>query len=121
MQQRKRLTRLAAGAGVLALVVAGGVALAQPGDDAGDGAEQRIVRDESTFEVAWLDADGRTGVETITLDLSDAPDEASSDPSPPGATPRRPEPRALSVDADQLRLHDRHYRRAHTPVTRVLA
>ena len=89
MQQRKRLTRLAAGAGVLGLVVAGGVALAQPGDDSGDGAEQRIVRDESTFDVAWRDADGRSGVETITLDLSGTPDEASSEPSPPGVETER--------------------------------
>lgn len=89
MMQRNRLARLAAGAGVLALVVAGGVALAQPGDDSGDGSAQRIVRDEASFEVMWMDADGRTGVETITLDLSDAPDEASSEPSPPGVEPER--------------------------------
>ena len=85
MNQRNRLAKLLAGTRVLAPVVAGGVALAQPGDDAGDGSEDRIVRDEAAFEVAWRKADGRTGVErrTITLDLSlsDAPNEAATETS----------------------------------------
>ena len=83
MNQRNRLAKLLAGTRVLAPVVAGGVALAQPGDDAGDGSEDRIVRDEAAFEVAWRKAAGRTGVETITLDLSlsDAPNEAATEPS----------------------------------------
>ena len=62
-----------AGAGVLAAVVAGGVTLAQPDGDTQRGPEGQIVRDEAT------------------LDLSEAGDQASSDPSPASVEPE-PDP-----------------------------
>ena len=85
--RRSGLARLAAGTGVLALVLAGGVALAQPHDGGQTGPSTQIVRDQATLDVAWLDADGDSGVETTTLGLSDAPDEAASAPSPLSAQP----------------------------------
>lgn len=86
MSYRSRIARIAAATGALALIVAGGVALAQT-NGGGTGSEDRIVRDEVTFEVAWMDADGTTGTETIVLDLTDAPDQAASEPSPPCVDP----------------------------------
>ena len=87
MRVRSKWSKLLVARGALALIVAGGVALAQPGDGAGPG--DRIVRDQATIERSWIDADGETGTETITLDLSDAPDQAASEPSPESVDPPR--------------------------------
>ena len=87
MMDRSKWSKLLVATGVLSLIVAGGVALAQPGSDAGP--EQQIVRDKTTIELAWIDADGTTGTETITLNLTDAPDQAASDPSPESVDPQR--------------------------------
>ncbi|MCY4619798.1 MAG: hypothetical protein OXD50_14800 [Chloroflexi bacterium] len=78
-------------AGVLAAVVAGGVTLVQPDGDTQRGPDDQIVRDEVTFEIAWQDADGRTGIETVALGLSEAGDQASNDPSPASVEPE-PDP-----------------------------
>lgn len=59
MSYRKRIGTILAGTGALALVVAGGVALAQPGGGEA-GPEDHVVRDEVTIELAWIDADGTT-------------------------------------------------------------
>ena len=85
MMDRSKWSKLLVATGALSLLIAGGVALAQPGGDAGP--EEQIVRDQTTIELAWIDADGTTGTETITLDLSDAPDQATSDPSPESLDP----------------------------------
>lgn len=86
MSYRSRIARIAAATGALALIVAGGVTLAQSGGGEA-GSDDQVVRDEVTIELAWIDADGTTGTETIVLDLTDAPDHAASEPSPASIDP----------------------------------
>lgn len=85
MRVRSKWSELLVATGALSLIVAGSVALAQPGGGAGP--EELIGRDQATIELAWIDADGTTGTETITLDLTNAPDQATSDPSPGSVDP----------------------------------
>lgn len=87
MKHRGKRVRVLAATGAAALIVAGGVALAQPGDGWDAGPEQRIVRDQGTIELAWMDADGAMGTDTVALDLTDRPDQADSGPSPQSVDP----------------------------------
>lgn len=87
MNHHSKVRNLVLASGALSLVIAGGLALAQPGDggDASPGIE--IVRDDATIELAWIDADGTTGTEAVILDVTDAPDHNASGPSPSHADP----------------------------------